>query len=258
MRTLAPPGRAETPSPPASRGGPPPSPRRAHPVRSREVPTSQHVARWALMALVVLPLLLLKGSARPADAVTTQSAWGLPFLPGTIAVLAPGLHDRNWGSLLDDMRPDPAYFTLLDASRTDTSLDFIPVGAHVPVYPLARGVVLAVSNRCHQVLVDHGSATWVLYAHIDASVIRDQAVTRATVLGHTTTQVTRESPCGERQASILGVPVGHVHIAFLYGAGNVGSYVTMVDRRLCGHAIIANGSVDGLATPDDWFQVPRC
>jgi hypothetical protein len=258
MRTLAPPGRAELPPPPVSRVGPPPSARRAHPLRSRGVPASQRIARWALLALLFLPLILLQGSARPTDTATTQSAWGLPFLPGTIAVLAPGLHDRNWGSILDDTRPDAAYFTLLDASRPDASLDLIPVGARVPVYPLAQGVVLAVSNRCHQVLVDHGSATWVLYAHITASVIRDQAVTRATVLGHTATQVTRESPCGERPASILGVPVGHVHIAFLYGAGAVGAYVSMVDRRLCGHPIMANSSVDGLATPDDWFQVPRC
>lgn len=216
------------------------------------------LGRAALLLLVLLAMLLLRADDGVASLVRRASPWGLPFRAGTTVTLGSGLHDRNWDRILDDTRPGQSTFTLAGVVRPDAAIDFVPRVASVPVVPLARGQVLAASRQCHVVLIDHGEGIWALYAHLDVRVTRDEVVSRTTMLGYTTTDVSPGPPCLEQPLTVAGRVVAHLHLAFLQGAGYAGAYVPITGKSLCGHTVEADGSLDGLAAPDGQFQVPQC
>jgi hypothetical protein len=202
-------------------------------------------------------------SATASPLAPTGPVWGLPFQTGTQVELGPkGLHDDNFNSV-----PGASGTIVLNgaASVQDASLDLIPTGSAVPVIPLASGTVISAWPQCHTVVVDHStveSRVWVEYLHLSVEVTTGQAVTRDTVLGHTTTNVATGEPCREKSEGANGQPVEHVHFAFLTGSGTTGSYISMVGRTFCGRYTVsasAGGAIGGLASaPGQAFPVPDC
>ncbi len=219
---------------------------------------------FSLLALTLSTLSACTPFTTASVAPTKATrVWGLPFKTGTPVTLgALGLHDDNFGSM-----PGVGFTYHFSGAGTiqDASLDLLPVGASVPVIPLAPGKVLATWPTCHLVVVDHGNGVWVEYLHIVVAVTPGQQVTRDTILGRTTTNVSTGEPCREVSEGPNG-PVEHVHFAFLQGAGEAGAFQSMVGRTLCGYLVKqdANGTLMNVndtpqtITPGQSFTVPTC
>ncbi|HEY7342895.1 MAG TPA: hypothetical protein VH591_18625 [Ktedonobacterales bacterium] len=225
--------------------------------------------QWMVAALSLALLLMALGvggcalptlgvSSAPTSALPAGGQWGFPFRAGTQVKLGDyGLHDDNYHGVPD--------FTLDSAALTTSALDIVPIDQSAPtaVIPLARGQILAWVPACHFLLVNHYNGVWVGYQHLDLNpqLHVGSVVDRSTMLGYTADAPINTPNCETSTAR-------HVHIAFLSGSGNVGSFVTMVGQSLCGHTVTTSaptnlaphgGAIVGLASaPGQQFTVPDC
>lgn len=195
------------------------------------------------------------------DGVTTANATGFPFATGTkVTTGALGVHGDNFACLDSRSSGDhcaPGYYSLAGSEVGDASLDLLAFEG-TAVIPLAPGTVLAASPYCQTVLVDHGSGVWVEYVHLIPSVTSGQAVKRTSTLG--TLAAAWPAPGHEGSCGLYS-DSPHVHLAFVKGDSDAktGTYVPMAGIPLCGHAVKANGGLEGLAGGKNAaFTVPAC
>jgi hypothetical protein len=162
----------------------------------------------------------------------------MPFPRGTHISIGPlGLHDNNFASILDD-RTGKVY--TFSGNRAPVSLDFVlqppATGtATIPTTSLRTGVVLAVWKACQVVLIDHGGGLWGIYLHqAKIAVTSGNKVSGDTVIGYSTTV----KPSGGASCGKVTSDAEHVHVALLKGAGQKGSYITLLGQSLCGHKVV--------------------
>ena len=197
-------------------------------------------------------------------AVGPEPTWAFPFPTGTSVSIGPkGIHGDNFKSIQDDRTGTVYKFTNpKDPDSLDLLLEPEVKGtASIAVTPLASGTVLAVWAECHVVLIDYGSGWWAIYLHLtNIQVTSGTSVAVNTIIGYPTTKIKENSKCGNEQSS-----TEHVHFAFLNGSGTTGTYVSMLGRTLCGHAVVEqNGHpkniiLQGLTqTKDQVFTIPSC
>jgi hypothetical protein len=173
-------------------------------------------------------------------ACATMAGMSFPWPKGTSLNIGPyALHGDNVGALTDDRNPQLS-FTFsnpLDLTALDIVLDPVdssPGQSSQVVTAVAVGKVLAVSQGCRTVLIDHSfgpdGPLWVMYTHVwDATVKAGDNLNRGDPLGPVRNDNPPSSTCKGLYSDAF-----HVHLALIHpDSATTGTFVTLKGKAFC-------------------------